>query len=100
MKTRPRRLHDPDASRGSQRLALFIILTVVAYSSSFSAGFALDSKGLIPQDARVHAVTRETVDLIVQHTYWWPIDLRDITRSIWRYTSSMCCWSMDCHDDL
>jgi protein O-mannosyl-transferase len=48
-------------------------LVLLAYSNSFSAGFSLDSKGLILQDARVHAATSENLDLIAQHTYWWPI---------------------------
>jgi protein O-mannosyl-transferase len=46
--------------------------TVLAYGNSFTAGFALDSQGLIIQDSRVHAMTRENFDSIVNHTYWWP----------------------------
>src|SRR5664279_339662 len=31
------------------------LLTLAAYSNSFGAGFAMDNRGLILQDARVHA---------------------------------------------
>ncbi len=48
------------------------LLTLAAYSNSFTAGFAMDNRGLILQDARIHAVTSETLDQIVSHTYWWP----------------------------
>lgn len=48
------------------------LLTLAAYSNSFGAGFAMDNRGLILQDARVRAVTAENIDLIFQHTYWWP----------------------------
>lgn len=47
-------------------------LTLLAFANSFSAGFALDNKALILQDARVHAVTSENLSLIFRHTYWWP----------------------------
>ena len=48
------------------------LLTLAAYSNSFGAGFAMDNRGLILQDARVHAATAENLDLIFGHTYWWP----------------------------
>lgn len=47
-------------------------LTVAAFANSFGAGFALDNKGLILDDARVHAATGENIGLIFQHSYWWP----------------------------
>ena len=49
-----------------------VLLTVAAYSNSFTAGFPLDNKGLILEDARVHEATAANVALIFQHTYWWP----------------------------
>src|SRR6185369_3082560 len=48
------------------------VLTLLAFSNSFSAGFPLDNKGLILQDPRVHEATSQNVDLILQHSYWWP----------------------------
>src|SRR4051812_31152266 len=48
------------------------LVTLAAYSNSFGAGFVMDSRGLILQDARVHAATAENLDLILGHTYWWP----------------------------
>ncbi|MCX6627457.1 MAG: DUF1736 domain-containing protein, partial [Candidatus Solibacter sp.] len=48
------------------------LLTLAAYSSSFGAAFTMDNRGLILQNARVHAATAENLDLILGHTYWWP----------------------------
>jgi protein O-mannosyl-transferase len=48
------------------------LLTLVVYSNSFGAGFAMDNRGLILQDARVRAATAGNLDLIFGHTYWWP----------------------------
>src|SRR5260370_6523825 len=47
-------------------------LTLAVYSNSFGAGFAMDNRGLILQDARIRAATAENLDLIFGHTYWWP----------------------------
>jgi hypothetical protein len=52
--------------------AALIVLTCAAYSNSFSAGFPFDNKQLILQDARVHQASGANVDLILQHSYWWP----------------------------
>jgi tetratricopeptide (TPR) repeat protein len=46
-------------------------LTLLAFGNSFSTGFPLDSKGLILQDPRVHEATRQNIDLIFGHSYWW-----------------------------
>ena len=48
------------------------VLVLAAYANSFSAGFALDSRQLVLNDPRVHAVTAENLDLILQKSYWWP----------------------------
>jgi tetratricopeptide (TPR) repeat protein len=48
------------------------VITLLAFSNSFSAGFPLDNKGLILQDSRVHEGSRQNIDLILQHSYWWP----------------------------
>jgi len=57
--------------RVAAALAL-IVLTCAAYSNSFTAGFPFDNKQLILQDPRVHQATRENLDLILEHSYWWP----------------------------
>jgi tetratricopeptide (TPR) repeat protein len=48
------------------------LLTLLAFSNSFSAGFPLDNKALIVQDARIQENTSHNIDLILQHSYWWP----------------------------
>jgi tetratricopeptide (TPR) repeat protein len=48
------------------------VLTLAAYSNSFSSGFVFDNKDLLLQDPRIREATRENVGLILQHTYWWP----------------------------
>lgn len=48
------------------------MLCLVAYANSFTAGFALDNKQLILRDPRVRALTSDNLQLIAQHTYWWP----------------------------
>ncbi len=48
------------------------VLTLVAYSNSFSAGFVFDNKLLLLQDPRIREATAENLGLIFQHTYWWP----------------------------
>ena len=48
------------------------LLTLAVYSNSFGAGFVMDNRGLILQDARIRAATAENFDLIFGHTYWWP----------------------------
>jgi protein O-mannosyl-transferase len=65
---------DPVPKVGSRHLlaaAALCILTLLAFANSFSAGFPLDNKGLILQDTRVHAATRENIDQILQHSYWY-----------------------------
>ncbi len=47
-------------------------LTLLAYSNSFSAGFALDNKPLLLQDPRIREATGQNLDMIFRHTYWWP----------------------------
>src|ERR1700751_2720889 len=48
------------------------LLTLLAWSNSFSAGFALDNRGLILEDTRVRDASPDNLALIFQHTYWWP----------------------------
>ena len=48
------------------------LLTLAVYGNSFGAGFTMDNRGLILEDARVRAATAENLSLIFGHTYWWP----------------------------
>jgi protein O-mannosyl-transferase len=48
------------------------LLTLLVFANSFGTGFPLDNKGLILDDARVHAATQQNVSLIFGHSYWWP----------------------------
>jgi len=48
-----------------------VILTLLAFSNSFDAGFTLDNKGLL-HDPRITQWTAHNIDLILHHTYWWP----------------------------
>jgi len=48
------------------------LLTLLAFSNSFSTGFALDNQTLLLGDTRIQAATAANIDLIVHHTYWWP----------------------------
>jgi len=52
--------------------AVLALLTLLAFSNSFSAGFVLDNKGLLLQDPRLRELTGKNIRLILQHTYWWP----------------------------
>ena len=47
-------------------------VTLLAYSNSFSAGFAFDNNGLLLQDPRLREATVQNLGLILQRTYWWP----------------------------
>ena len=47
------------------------VLTLLAYSNSFGGGLVLDNKVLL-LDLRIRDATPENIDLIFQHTYWWP----------------------------
>src|SRR5579863_9644655 len=47
------------------------LLTLLAYSNSFSSGFVLDNQGLL-LDPRIREATPENFALILRHTYWWP----------------------------
>lgn len=50
-------------------LALWILL---AYSNSFTTGFALDNQMLILGDTRIQSASAANLALIMRHTYWWP----------------------------
>src|ERR1700733_7279990 len=52
--------------------AALCLLTLAAYSNSFSAGFVFDNKGLLLQDPRIRDASADNLRLILQHSYWWP----------------------------
>jgi tetratricopeptide (TPR) repeat protein len=47
------------------------VITLLAYSNSFHAGFVVDSDYVILRDPRVHAVTIENLNMILNRGYWW-----------------------------
>src|SRR5208283_4353427 len=57
-------------------------VTLLAYSNSFSAGFAFDNKGLLLQDPRIREATAKNIGLIFQRTYWWPYGESGLYRPI------------------
>jgi tetratricopeptide (TPR) repeat protein len=70
-KAEPRRLQQ-DGWRSVVVFTSLALLTFVAFSNSFSAGFILDNQGLLLQDPRIRELTGEHIRQILQHTYWWP----------------------------
>ena len=44
----------------------------MAFSNSFSTGFALDNQVLILGDTRIQSASAANAGLILSHTYWWP----------------------------
>ena len=57
-------------------------VTLLAYSNSFSAGFAFDNKGLLLEDPRIREATPRNIGLILRHTYWWPYGESGLYRPI------------------
>lgn len=55
-----------------QVAAALCAITLLAYSDSFRSGFALDNQPLILLDPRLREATSKNIELILQHTYWWP----------------------------
>ena len=47
------------------------LVTLLAFSNSFSTGFALDNH-LLLNDTRIQAATSSNIGQIFSHTYWWP----------------------------
>ena len=52
--------------------AALCALTLLVYSNSFRSGFVFDNLFLILQDPRLVEATTRNVQLIFQHTYFWP----------------------------
>jgi tetratricopeptide (TPR) repeat protein len=49
-----------------------IVLTLLAFSNSFSVGLALDNQLLITGDPRIQEASGHNIAQIFQHTFWWP----------------------------
>jgi tetratricopeptide (TPR) repeat protein len=62
--------------------AALALLTLAAYSNSFQAGFTLDSRQAVVNDQRVHEVSSQNLNLILNHTYWWPYDESGLYRPL------------------
>jgi tetratricopeptide (TPR) repeat protein len=79
--SRGRRSPAPHMRQWLVVLALSAV-TLLAYSNSFSAGFAFDNKGLLLQDPRIREATAQNIGLIFQRTYWWPYGESGLYRPI------------------
>jgi tetratricopeptide (TPR) repeat protein len=71
-KSEPRRRDWTEARRHLLVGLGLCLLTLAVYSNSFGAGFTMDNRGLILEDARIRAATADNLGLIWGHTYWWP----------------------------
>ncbi len=58
------------------------LLTLAAYSNSFSAGLVADSAVIVKQDPRLRDVTRENIQNILSRPYWWPSAESDLYRPV------------------
>ena len=66
----------PAAGRGraSRRvLAALALVVALAYANSFRAGFTLDNRPQILEDARIRAVDAGNLRAIFTEDYWWPV---------------------------
>jgi hypothetical protein len=57
-------------------------MALLAYADSFRSGFVLDNHPLILQDPRLLQATSDNVELILQHSYWWPTAKSSLYRPI------------------
>jgi tetratricopeptide (TPR) repeat protein len=58
--------------RGSLIALAICLPALLSYSDSFHAGFTLDNEYIILRNPAVQAATSSNVNLILEHTYWWP----------------------------
>ena len=58
------------------------LVTLLAYSNSFSAGLTLDNRVVITQDPRLRAWTEQNLRLIFTQNYWWPYAASDLYRPL------------------
>ncbi len=68
--------------RGLVAAVVLCSITLLAYSDSFRSGFVYDNQRLILQDPRIFQATAKNVELILQHTYWWPRDQSGLYRPV------------------
>lgn len=62
--------------------AALCVITLLAYSNSFHGGLVIDNRFLILDDPRVHEATSNNVDLIFDHSYWWPTNETSLYRPL------------------
>jgi len=75
----------PSRTRGWQLWAAVLalgLLTLLAYSNSFSAGLTLDNGVVIGDDPRIRAWNADNLHLILTHNYWWPMFESDLYRPL------------------
>jgi tetratricopeptide (TPR) repeat protein len=58
------------------------VVTLLAYSNSFTAGFTLDNRVVLTQDPRIRAWTAQNLRLIFTQNYWWPYAASDLYRPL------------------
>ena len=66
----PRR--SPSRNGHFAAIAALVLVTLAAFSNSFSTGFPLDNHTLILDDPRIRSTAAENLTQILDHTYWWP----------------------------
>jgi len=52
--------------------AALLVLALIAYGSSFSAGLVQDSREIVSADPRIREASAENLKLILQKDYWYP----------------------------
>ena len=62
--------------------AALCLLALLAYSNSFQTGFVFDSRVLVLEDRRIQAATADNVNLILNHSYWWPFTESSLYRPV------------------
>ena len=73
----------PPGSLRTLGLALGLgLLTLAAYSNSFTTDLVADSAVIVKQDPRLREVTRENIQNILSRPYWWPSAESDLYRPV------------------
>lgn len=69
--------------RASRRvLAALALVVALAYANSFPAGFTLDNRPQILEDARIRAVDAGNLRAIFTEDYWWPVTVSGLYRPL------------------
>jgi protein O-mannosyl-transferase len=78
----------PLAQRRHNIVALLILAVIVllAYSNSFRADFAQDSRGIVLEDPRLRAPSKENIQNILRENYWWPKGESGLYRPVTTFT--------------